>query len=67
MRPVYVAGTGSFLPGDPIPYEEIDRVLGPLPDAPAPIRRWMSQMGPLMGQLLAIRQSASPPCFVSLA
>ncbi len=56
MRPVYVAGTGRYLPGAPIPVEEIDRVLGPLDDASAPIRRWMVQLAPVMRELLAIRR-----------
>lgn len=55
MRPVYVAGTGAFLPGEPVPFEEIDRVLGPLDDAPAPIRRWMASMGPVMKEILDIQ------------
>ena len=54
MRPVYVAGSGTFLPGDPIPYREIDRVLGPIEGASPAIRKWMERTGPLMGDLLDI-------------
>ena len=56
MRPVYVAGTGTFLPGEAIPVERIDEVLGPLTEAPAPIQRWMKNMAPVMREVLAIRQ-----------
>lgn len=53
-QPVYIAGTGSYLPGAPLPVEDIDRVLGPLTQAPPKIRRWMESTAPLMRELLAI-------------
>ncbi|NTU60663.1 MAG: 3-oxoacyl-ACP synthase, partial [Deltaproteobacteria bacterium] len=53
-QPVYVAGTGHYLPGAPIPVEEIERVLGPLTDAPPKIRRWLETTAPVMRELLAI-------------
>lgn len=56
MRPVYVAGTGRFLPGAPIPVEDIDRMLGPLDGAPPQVRRWVQNAGPVMRELLAIRR-----------
>jgi hypothetical protein len=36
---VYLAGAGKFLPGQPIPWEQAEQVLGDLPDAPAHLRR----------------------------
>jgi 3-oxoacyl-[acyl-carrier-protein] synthase III len=51
---VYLAGAGSFLPGAPIPWDQADRVLGELVDAPAPLRRWLATTKPLMRELLGI-------------
>jgi len=53
-RPVHVAGTGAYLPGDPIPVERAQDVLGPLDQAPERIRRWMESMGPVMRGILDI-------------
>jgi 3-oxoacyl-[acyl-carrier-protein] synthase-3 len=52
---VYIAGTGSYLPGEPIPFAEAQTVLGELTEAPAKIRRWMEQMTPVMAELLDIK------------
>lgn len=54
MAEVWVLGSGSFLPGEPIPHAEIDRVLGPIPGAPPAIAAWMARTGPLMGELLEL-------------
>lgn len=55
-RPVYIAGSGRFLPGPPLPFADIDRVLGPLPDAPRAVQRWLARTGPLMAELLSIKR-----------
>ena len=54
-RPVFVAGSGSYLPGDPVPFDEIDRVLGTPEGTPDRIRRWMAQTHGIMRELLAVR------------
>jgi 3-oxoacyl-[acyl-carrier-protein] synthase-3 len=54
-HPVYIAGTGSFLPGDPIPFDAIDAVLGPLPDAPRQVRKWYASSGAVMRELLDVK------------
>jgi len=46
--PVHVIGTGSCLPGDPVPNDRVEAVLGALPDAPAKIRSFVEVMGPKM-------------------
>jgi len=51
---VKLAGTGSYLPGESIPIEEIDRYLGELPDAPQKVRRWLERIRPLMKEMLDI-------------
>jgi 3-oxoacyl-[acyl-carrier-protein] synthase III len=55
-RPVYVAGSGSFLPGEPLSFEEAALVLGALDRAPASIRRWVARTAPLMRELLAVER-----------
>jgi 3-oxoacyl-[acyl-carrier-protein] synthase III len=50
-----LAGTGAFLPGEPIPFERIDDVLGRLTDAPPDIQRWLVRTAPVMRELLAVR------------
>jgi 3-oxoacyl-[acyl-carrier-protein] synthase-3 len=54
-KPVYVRGSGAFLPGAPIPFDQIERVLGELTEAPPAIRAWIKRSGPVMQQLLAIK------------
>lgn len=53
--PVHIAGSGTFLPGEPIPFERIDEVLGELTDAPPRIRQWMKSTAGVMREILAIR------------
>jgi 3-oxoacyl-[acyl-carrier-protein] synthase-3 len=54
-RKVYIAGSGTYLPGKPIPFEDIDKVLGELTEAPEKIRRWIEHMRPVMAELLDIK------------
>ena len=54
-RPVYLAGTGHYLPGRPIPFDEIDDVLGRLTDAPPKIQRWIDSTRGVMREILAVR------------
>jgi 3-oxoacyl-[acyl-carrier-protein] synthase III len=51
---IKLAGTGSYLPGESIPMDEIDRYLGELPDAPQKVRRWLERIRPLMKEMLDI-------------
>ncbi len=53
-RRVIVAGSGSHLPGDPVPYGEIDRVLGTLDRVPEQVKKWMRRMAPLMREMVDI-------------
>ena len=52
--PVYLAGTGSFLPGDPVPFDRIDAVLGTFDAAPAAVRRWYESRSAVMRELLDV-------------
>lgn len=51
---VKVAGTGSYLPGDPIPFEEIEDYLGEITNAPKKVMRWLQRIKPLMKEMLNI-------------
>lgn len=51
---VRVAGTGSFLPGEPVPASEVDRYLGELTEAPEKLQKWMKRIRELMKELLEV-------------
>lgn len=53
-RPVYVIGSGTYLPGEPIPYASIGDVLGKLTAAPRKIQRWLESTAPVMQEILDI-------------
>ena len=53
-RPVLVSGSGSFLPGSPVPKTEVDKYLGELSDAPVKIRKWLQRVKGLMAELLEV-------------
>jgi 3-oxoacyl-[acyl-carrier-protein] synthase-3 len=48
LLPVRIAGTGSFLPGPPIPADRVEAVLGPLDKAPAKIKSFVENLGQKM-------------------
>lgn len=48
LLPVRIAGTGSFLPGPPVPNERLEAVLGPLNDAPQKVRSFVENLGKKM-------------------
>ena len=52
---VKVVGSGSFLPGAPIPADEVDKYLGELTEAPEKIRKWLMRIRVLMKELLEIQ------------
>lgn len=45
---VQVAGTGSFLPGNPVPNDRLEDVLGRLQNAPPKVISFVDNMGPRM-------------------
>jgi 3-oxoacyl-[acyl-carrier-protein] synthase III len=51
---VKVVGSGSFLPGAPIPADEVDQYLGELTEAPEKIRKWLKRIRSLMKELLEV-------------
>lgn len=54
-RDVYVAGIGSFSPGEPIPFDNIEDVLGELTDAPKKVKKRIKRLRPILKQMLGIK------------
>ncbi len=48
IKPVSVVGTGSFLPGDPVPNDKIDEILGELDKAPRRVQSFIKAGGGAM-------------------
>ncbi len=55
-RQVQITGSGSFLPGEPVPFDDIDRFLGPITGAPPRVMKWLERIRPLMKEMLDIEQ-----------
>ena len=51
---VRVTGTGSFLPGSPIPIDDVDFFLGELTEAPKKIRVWLQRMKLIMKEMVEV-------------
>lgn len=51
---IKLAGIGSYLPNDPVPFERINDVLGPLDNAPPKIQKWIEKTSLLMKEMLGI-------------
>ena len=51
---IKLAGTGSFLPGEKIPFDQVDYYLGELPGAPEKIRKWQERMKKVMKEILDV-------------
>lgn len=47
-RTVHIIGTGSCLPGRPVPNDRLESILGSLEGAPAKVRSFVEVMGPRM-------------------
>lgn len=54
-REVKIIGSGSYLPGEPIPFNKIEDVIGDIPNAPKRIRKWVAEMKPIMEQMLDVK------------
>lgn len=53
-KDVFVTGIGAQSPGDPIPFDQIESVLGELTDIPPKLKRWETRMKPIMQEMLGI-------------
>jgi 3-oxoacyl-[acyl-carrier-protein] synthase-3 len=54
-RSVYIAGIGSYSPGEPVPFERIEDVLGRITEAPPKLMQWIERMRPIMQEMLGVR------------
>lgn len=54
MKYIEITGTGSYLPGKAVPFDDIHRVLGEIDKAPRKMQDWMSGTHSVMKQLLGI-------------
>lgn len=57
QRDVYITGIGAFSPGDPIPFDHIEDVLGRITDAPTKLIKRIDRMRPIMKEMLGIDYS----------
>lgn len=46
LQKVYISGVGSVLPGDPVPSDKVEQVLGPIEDAPDKVKKFQANVGP---------------------
>jgi 3-oxoacyl-[acyl-carrier-protein] synthase III len=53
---VKVAGTGAYLPGKPVLFDDIHALLGELTEAPRQIQNWMKSMHSVMKEMLRVKQ-----------
>ncbi len=56
-RDVYMAGIGSYSPGDPVPFDKIEDVLGRITNAPARVLKRIDRIRPIMKEMLGIEYS----------
>jgi len=56
-RPVYILGTGAFSPGEPVPFDNIEDILGRITMAPTKLIKRIDRMRKVMKELLGIEYS----------
>jgi len=56
-RDVYLTGIGSFSPGEPVPFDKIEDVLGKITEAPKRVLKRIERMRPIMKEMLGIEYS----------
>ena len=54
-RDVYIAGVGSHSPGEPVPFDRIEAVLGPIAGVPPKLGGWIERMRPIMREMLGVK------------
>jgi len=57
LRDVYMAGIGSYSPGEPVPFDRIEDVLGRITDAPPRLLKRIDRLRPIMKDMLGIEYS----------
>ncbi|MFH0907936.1 MAG: hypothetical protein V1929_04170 [bacterium] len=56
-RDVYIAGIASHSPGEPVPFDRIEEVLGPLTEAPPKVIKRINRLRGVMKEMLGIEYS----------
>ncbi len=56
LQDVTIAGSGSFLPGDPVPPGRIEEYLGKITRAPQAVMRWIERNAPVFRQILGMEK-----------
>ncbi|RMD98556.1 MAG: 3-oxoacyl-ACP synthase, partial [Deltaproteobacteria bacterium] len=54
LKAVKMLATGAYQPGEPVPYDEIERYLGELDEAPEPIQKMIRSFKPRMKEMLGM-------------
>lgn len=57
LHKVRILGTASYLPGKPVEFDNILKVLGEVSEAPLHIQNWVNDIQPVMKEMLGIEQS----------
>lgn len=52
--PIRLAGSGSYLPGAPVPFDEVDHYLGEISGAPEKVMKWFHRIRPLMKEMIDV-------------
>lgn len=56
LNRVKLIGSSYYLPGEAIPFEEVDHYLGPLDAAPEKIGKWLHRIKSVMAGILEVKQ-----------
>lgn len=56
-RDVYIAGIGTYSPGEPVPFDKIEDVLGHLTEAPPKVQKRIGRIRGVMQQMLGVEYS----------
>jgi 3-oxoacyl-[acyl-carrier-protein] synthase III len=51
---IRVAGTGSYLPGKEVHFDDIEKYLGSITDAPSKVQKWYDRIKPVMKEMLDV-------------
>jgi len=55
LKDVYISGIGSYSPGAPVPFDNIEDVLGRITDAPPKLMKWIDRIRPMMKEMLGVK------------
>lgn len=53
-RNIKIIGSGHYLPGNPIPFKDVDYYLGEFSDIPPKTKKWLNRMQNVMSELIEV-------------